>query len=91
MSCARCQSCNQAEFAAEMMVHFSGIGNIHNPGVLVTPKISVCLGCGSSLFTTSAIELRVLRRGIISSCGSLIGGVESRTSPEEHSSTEFSG
>jgi hypothetical protein len=80
MNCAKCQSSNRADFAAEMMIHFSGISNIHNPGVLVCPKVSVCLDCGTSRFTTSAIELRVLRRGIISSCGSLIGGVESRTS-----------
>jgi hypothetical protein len=70
MSCAVCTSVNQAEFTAEMMIHFNGIKHLANPGVLAFPKVSVCLDCGSSVFTTSETELRVLRgenRGV---CGS---------------------
>ena len=62
MFCALCQSGNEAEFTAEMMIHFSGLRNIDNPGVLTFAKVSVCLGCGSSRFTIPETELALLRR-----------------------------
>ena len=61
MSCAVCTSVNEAEFTAEMMIHFSGRRNIDNPGVLAFPKVSVCLDCGSSRFTTPKADLRILK------------------------------
>jgi hypothetical protein len=64
MLCPLCQSSKQAEFTAEMMIHFCGLRNIDKPGVLVFPKVFVCLDCGSSRFTTPATELRVLGIGI---------------------------
>lgn len=64
MACTLCQSSNQAEFTAEVMVHFNGIGNIDNPGVLVCPKVSVCLDCGFAGFAVPETELRVLANGI---------------------------
>jgi hypothetical protein len=67
MSCAICTSVNQAEFTAEMMIHFKGIKHLANHGVLAFPKVSVCLDCGSSVFTTSETELRALREGIAQS------------------------
>ena len=60
MSCASCASVNEAEFTAEMMIHFSGIRNIDRPGVLVFPKVSVCLDCGVSRFTIAEKERALL-------------------------------
>ena len=57
MHCALCQSINQAEFTAEMMIHFSGLRSVDNPGVLVFPKVLVCLNCGFSRFTTPKADL----------------------------------
>ena len=64
MYCALCKSSNQAEFTAEMMIHFSGLKHLANPGVLMFPKVLVCLDCGSTRFTTPETELRVLGNGI---------------------------
>jgi hypothetical protein len=60
MGCALCQSRNQGEFTAEMMIHFSGSAHIDNRGVLAFPKVSVCLDCGSSRFTISETDLALL-------------------------------
>ncbi len=51
MICPSCQSHNQAEFTAEMIVHLSGPENLDKPGVWLFPKLSVCLDCGVSRFT----------------------------------------
>ncbi len=53
MCCLSCGSPNQAEFGAEIMIHFSGLKNIESPGVLAFPKLLVCLDRGLSRFTTS--------------------------------------
>jgi hypothetical protein len=64
VACKLCSSENQAEFTAEIMIHFSGLRHIENPGVLAFPKVSVCLDCGSSQFTIPKTELQTLREGI---------------------------
>jgi hypothetical protein len=64
MFCAVCNSSNQAEFISEMMIHFRGLRNIDKPGILMFPKVLVCLDCGFSGFTTSETDLRVLGKGI---------------------------
>ena len=51
MVCPSCQSLNQAEFTAEMIVHLPGRENIGKPGVWLFPKLSVCVDCGVSRFT----------------------------------------
>ena len=51
MVCPSCQSLNQAEFTAEMIVHSPGPENLDKPGVWLFPKLSVCLNCGVSRFT----------------------------------------
>ena len=51
MVCPSCQSLNQAEFTAEMIVHSPGPENLDNRGVWLFPKLSVCLDCGVSRFT----------------------------------------
>ena len=63
MGCPSCQSGHMAEFTSEMMIHFSGIRNIDDPGVLAVPKVMVCLDCGFSQFTAPYIALRALRKG----------------------------
>jgi hypothetical protein len=63
MSCKLCSSTNETEFAAEIMIHFSGHGHLENPGVLTFPRISVCLDCGSTWFTIPETELRLVREG----------------------------
>jgi len=63
MLCVLCQSSNQAEFAAEMMIHCTGLRNIDNPGVPTFPTVLVCLDCGFSRFTVTEIELSLLKRG----------------------------
>jgi hypothetical protein len=60
MRCESCQSGNQAEFTAEIMIHFSGLGNINNPGIPTFPKIAVCLDCGFSRFSLAEPELSLL-------------------------------
>jgi len=60
--CPLCASANQAEFSAEVNIHFHGLENIDNPGVLVFPKLLVCLDCGSSLFSIAGAELSQLAR-----------------------------
>jgi hypothetical protein len=51
MSCLSCASNYQKEFAAEMIIHFSGLKNLHEPGVWAFPKLYVCMNCGFSHFT----------------------------------------
>ena len=57
MSCSSCQSSNQAEFSAEINVHFPGPQNLTKPTVWVFPKILVCFDCGLSTFLTPKDEL----------------------------------
>jgi hypothetical protein len=40
-----------------MMIHFRGLEHLDKPGVLLFPKIEVCLDCGLSRFTVSEVEL----------------------------------
>ena len=51
MVCPSCQSHNQAEFTAEMIVHLPNPDNLDKPGIWLSPKLLVCLDCGVSLFT----------------------------------------
>jgi hypothetical protein len=66
MSCAVCASDNQTEFTAEINIHFRGRKNVDHPGILVFPKVLVCLDCGWSGFTTPKAELSQLARGAAS-------------------------
>jgi hypothetical protein len=63
MSCVSCESCNQAEFTAEMNLHFRGLRKIDNPGVLLFPTVSVCMDCGFSTFPIPEAELQKLKEG----------------------------
>jgi hypothetical protein len=63
MSCPLCGSGNQAELTAEMIIHFSGLRNLDQPGVWLFPKLLVCLDCGSSRFIVPENELALLASG----------------------------
>jgi len=60
MKCTNCSSNALAEFSAEIMVHCVGIENINFPGVLIFPKLLVCLECGSTQFVIPQAELQQL-------------------------------
>jgi len=60
MSCPACRLDNQMEFSAEMMVHLGGIKNLDNSGVVLFPKVLVCMDCGFSQFTVQKAALAML-------------------------------
>jgi hypothetical protein len=57
-----CASRNDAEFGAEVLIHYTGLKNLDKPGVWVFPKLLVCLDCGFSRFTVPESELALLSR-----------------------------
>ena len=63
MCCLLCVSGTEAEFSAELMVHFSGLENLDKPQVLLFPRLLVCLDCGFSRFRTTETELALLAGG----------------------------
>jgi hypothetical protein len=62
LPCLLCNATNQAEFGAEVNIHFRGL-KIDNPGILFLPKVLVCLDCGFSHFRIPETELAVLVKG----------------------------
>jgi hypothetical protein len=78
MSCISCASANQAEFRAEINIHFPGLRNIDRPSVLVFPKLSVCLDCGFSRFTLPETGLRLLRDSTTDELPALTNRLHSR-------------
>lgn len=63
MSCRSCGSENRRQFGAEIMIHFPGLRNLDKPGVLIFPRLTVCLDCGFSEFTLVETETHVLKEG----------------------------
>lgn len=63
MYCPSCTSNRQAEFSAEVNLHFRGFGYLDEPGILAFPKVLVCLDCGLSRFTTTKPQLARLVAG----------------------------
>jgi hypothetical protein len=61
MSCPSCASLNLAEYATEIMIHHGGPTHPTDPGILVFPKVLVCLTCGYSRLNIAEAELRSLR------------------------------
>src|ERR1700687_3389462 len=74
MSCAFCTSTNQAEFPAEVNIHFPGLRNADKPGVFVFPRLLVCLDCGFSSFVTPESELTDLAGAVPARSASLRPG-----------------
>ena len=62
MPCPSCLSRKQAEFPAEINIHFPGPENWTKPTVWVFPKVLVCLDCGASLFPVPKDELARLEQ-----------------------------
>ena len=60
MKCASCSSHELGDFSAEIMIHCVGIDSTNYPGVLLFPKLVVCLACGASQFVIPEAELREL-------------------------------
>ena len=77
MYCGLCHSGNQAEFTAEMIIHFSGLRYIDNPGVWAFPKVSVCLDCGVAQFSLPETELRLLREPLTDELPALTNRLQS--------------
>ena len=67
MCCESCASRNQAEYPAEIAVHFLGRENLSKPHILIFPKVLVCIACGFSRFTVQEAELRLLKDGTAAS------------------------
>lgn len=61
MPCVVCASENQAEFPAEVNIHFGGLLNLDKPSVWVFPILLVCLDCGFSRLTVPEARLALLR------------------------------
>jgi hypothetical protein len=51
---------NQVEFSAEMVVHLGGLKNLDKSGVMLFPKVLVCLACGSSQFAVTKADVALL-------------------------------
>jgi hypothetical protein len=62
MSCPKCSLGHQEEFLAEMVVHPHGLKNLDNSGILLFPKLSVCLECGYVQFTVPQNGISAARR-----------------------------
>jgi hypothetical protein len=63
MTCKACPSANNLEFSAEINVHFGGWEGLEKSGVLVFPKLLVCMDCGFTEFAIQERELAALTRG----------------------------
>jgi hypothetical protein len=57
MSCTRCLSLHQTELNTELNLHFRGLTFIGDPGILMFPKVLVCLDCGLAQFVVAEREL----------------------------------
>ena len=60
MSCPMRRLGNQVEFSAETIIHLGGLKNLDKSGVMLFPKVLVCLDCGFSQFTVPKAELALL-------------------------------
>jgi hypothetical protein len=65
MSCLSCGSEKQAEFTAEMVIHFMGLKNLDKLGVWLFPALLVCLDCGFCQFIAPETELASLAEGTL--------------------------
>jgi hypothetical protein len=46
-----------------MIIHLASLKNVNNPGVLLFPKLLICLDCGFWGYKVPASELPLLERG----------------------------
>jgi hypothetical protein len=59
MACKLCGG-NQAQFPAEVCIHFPGRENLDKPPVFEFPKVLICLECGFASFKVSETHLTLL-------------------------------
>jgi len=64
MVCKSCGLERQAEFSAEINIHFPGEKGLDEPGIWVFPKLEVCLFCGWTQFRIPEAELSRLETDI---------------------------
>jgi hypothetical protein len=62
MGCKQCSSENQADFPAELCVHFPGLNDLSQPAVFVFSVLLVCMQCGRAEFALPEEELRQLTK-----------------------------
>jgi hypothetical protein len=79
MQCASCTSSHQAELGTEINIHVRGRKRIEDPGVLIFPRLLVCLDCGFSCFIASENELACLAGDQSAS-----KSIESQSADEDH-------
>jgi hypothetical protein len=60
MVCSRCGSASHNEVNAEVYIHFPGRAGLNKAGVLVFPRLLLCLGCGLTGFSVPESELQKL-------------------------------
>ena len=60
MVCSRCGSTSHNEVNAEVYIHFPGRAGLNKAGVLVFPKLLLCLCCGLTGFSVPESELHKL-------------------------------
>ena len=65
MVCPSCRSVKQAEFTAEMVIHYPGLKNINRPGIWLFPELLVCLDCGFCRFTVPETEMASFAEGTL--------------------------
>ena len=65
MTCKSCSSKNREAFSAEINVHCGGWEGLKKPGVLVFPKLLICLDCGFAEFAVPETELARLASGFV--------------------------
>jgi predicted nucleic-acid-binding Zn-ribbon protein len=63
MPCEKCGSELQAQFDAEMNIHFPGSDGRDKAAILLYPRLLICLDCGFTEFTTPKKELPNLAKG----------------------------
>jgi hypothetical protein len=73
MSCLSCGSEKQAEYTAEMVVHFMGLKNLDKLGIWLFPALLVCLDCGFCRFIVPETELASLAEGTLADKSSSLG------------------
>jgi len=64
MVCNSCGLEKQAQFSAEINIHFPGEKGLDEPGIWVFPKLEVCLVCGWTQFRIPEGELNRLETSI---------------------------
>lgn len=69
MLCSTCDSENVRKFKGEIAIHFPGLKNLDKPVVWVFQELTVCLDCGTTLFAVPDIQLRLLKKGNVSTTG----------------------